>query len=342
MPNQNITKEYGADLKNEVMRRYEQLHPDIKEALISIDTASAVYEIGKKFGLNIEKTGYLADVIGYSIIGLLPIADFTYNLKDTLDVDNAKASEIAREVNTKIFLAIRERLKEAHGGGWDERAMQQPTNYDRQPTTPRAQPTIDNKQPTTTTPKSPWEIRPDGFDRTKQVTETKSVIPPAKTNNQQLITNNQPQTTKAAEAELKKAEPPEPPKTREAPQPMPSSRDSEVLKEIRPIGGHEQTRTADTNRREQPTTPQPKPETPKAAPPPSLPFMKEVEKLTQTPELEKGQPITNNQQLITPAQAPQPPQEKQTTNNQQPITSPKQPTTPTQKYATDPYREPIE
>lgn len=215
------------DLRKEVARRYEQLHPDLKAALVSVDTAGAVYEIGKKFGLNIEKTGYLADVIGYTIIGFLPVADFINNLKDALGIDGAKAEEIAREVNAKIFLAIREQLKKTHGEKWDERAMMPQETRDKGQGTRETTPTTTT---TPQTPKSPWEIRPDGFQKTTP--EIKSVIPPLL----KPITDNLPQTTKAAEAELKKMQPPEPPKTREAPQPAPMTRDIEVLKEIKPSG----------------------------------------------------------------------------------------------------------
>ncbi|MDO8600784.1 MAG: hypothetical protein Q7R73_04270 [bacterium] len=342
---QNTTQE-------EAIRRYEALPDELKQAMSSIASAETIYGIGKKFGLNIEDTGNLASIIGYMILGMVPATRFVDSVKDVTGVNNEKAAEIAREVNQKIFLAIREKLKETHGANWDEREiMRTPTEELRSKnqevrTTPAT-------PPTPTTPKSPWEIRPDGFDRSKQVTEMKSVIPQAKP-----TTDNQQLTTKAQEAEIKKPQPPEPPKTREAPQPMRGPGGPEVLKEIRPIGGHEQTRTADTNRREQqneqartaptPMAPKPtpsKPETPKATPPAGLPFMKEVSKLTQTPEL---------QGVVTPTkpETPKPTQEQPTTTTQTPTVPqtqtpapqkpPQPPSAPTQKYSTDPYREPIE
>lgn len=365
MTQSNASLNQYDDLRKEVAQRYEQLHPDLKAALVSVDTAGAVYEIAKKFGLNIEKTGYLADVIGYTIIGLLPVADFINNLKDTLGIDGAKAEEIAREVNAKIFLAIREQLKKTHGEKWDERGFHEQArtattnSREQQSEQPRTAPTPQ----TPTTPKSPWEIRPDGFDRGKPVAETKSVIPPTPVlsiKDQVLRT----ETAKAAEAEVKKAVlvPPELPKTREAPQPTQITKGVEVLKEIRPAGASGEL---GIRNKEIGIT-----EAPKATPPIGLPIMKEAEKLMQTPELSK--PTTDNLQQITP------PQPKQTTNNQQPttptmpkatppavlpiqqpttynkqLTTPptkpttdnKQPITPptsTQKYTADPYREPIE
>jgi hypothetical protein len=336
-----ITTKYD-DLRKEVAQRYEKLHPDVKAALVSVDTAGAVYEIGKKFGFNIEKTGYLADVIGYTIIGLLPVADFINNIKDMLGVDNAKAEEIAREVNMKIFLAIRDRLKEMHGEKWDERAMMNAPKEGVRNKESGGAPTetgSKNKElgirettpasPAPTAPKSPWEIRPDGFRQETQdarhETLEKSVIPPTSqptTPSAQPITNNLPPTTS-----------PETAKTREAPQPTPATGRPEVLREIRPL----QQLTTDNRQpitNQQPTTNNKQQTTAsKVTPPTNLPFMKEVEKLTQTPELQRGQPTTNNRQPTTPLTKP-------TIDNQQPTTT--TPTIPAQKYSTDPYREPIE
>jgi predicted RNA-binding protein with RPS1 domain len=345
-----ITTKYD-DLRKEVAQRYEKLHPDVKAALVSVDTAGAVYEIGKKFGFNIEKTGYLADVIGYTIIGLLPVADFINNIKDMLGVDNAKAEEIAREVNMKIFLAIRDRLKEMHGEKWDERAMTatqetRSKNQEARTETPTTESKIKNQESKTTptTPKSPWEIRPDGFRQETQdarhETLEKSVIPPT---SQPTTNNRQPTTTTLMEPTTPSAQPitnnlppttsPETAKTREAPQPTPATGRPEVLREIRPL----QQLTTDNRQpitNQQPTTNNKQQTTAsKVTPPTNLPFMKEVEKLTQTPELQRGQPTTNNRQPTTPLTKP-------TINSQQPTTT--TPTIPAQKYSTDPYREPIE
>lgn len=326
MPTQQITK--YEDLRKEVAQRYEQLHPDLKAALVSVDTAGAVYEIAKKFGLNIEKTGYLADIIGYTVIGIFPVADFMRNLKEMLGVDSTKAEEIAREVNNKIFLAIRDQLKKTHGEKWDERAItaaKQEAGITKSVLRDET-----TKPPMSTTPKNPWEIKPDGLQ--KMVAEVKSVIPPTPVSGIKEPALRA-ETVKAAEAEVKKAAlvPPEMSKTREAPQPAPMAKGVAVLKEIKPL--------QPTTRNIQPTITPTKPITYNRQPatptkletvsPAGLPIMKEARKLIQTPELSK--PTINNQQSVAPPTKP-------TIDNLQPTT----PATPTQKYNADPYREPIE
>lgn len=368
MPKQQNT------IQEEAMRRYDALPDELKQAMSSIASAETIYGIGKKFALNVEETGNLASLIGYTILGMAPIAKLTDSIKDVTGADNAKAAEIASEVNAKIFAAIREQLKKTHGEKWDERALGRETRDRRQETG------LEPMKPTApvapapaapTAPKSPWEIRPDGMRREtgdkRQDTWGKSVVPPVS----QLTTNNLQPTTKTAEAEVKQETrdkrqeitPPEPPKTREAPQPVPAPRAPEVLKEIRPL--------QPTTYNQQPTITQ-KPEMPKAAPPAGLPFMKEVGKLTQTPELQKLM-IDNVSPIISTgkSEAPQPPQPapapkpeagimnkelgiRETVKTDQPqapqpVPAPKPQaplqapaSMPTQKYAADPYREPIE
>lgn len=326
MAQPNISTNQYDDLRKEVARRYEQLHPDVKAALVSVNTASAVYEIGKKFGLNTEKTGYLADVIGYTIIGLLPVADFTQNLKDALVVDGAKTEEISREVSAKIFLAIREQLKKTHGEKWGELGMTAPQAANdkeqvvKKPTQTAAVPHVPMAM------KSPWEIKPDGFRKDGEV---KSVIPPVKPK-VRIMEPVVRETAKATEAEVKKTAlmPPEPPKTREAPQPAPTPHAPEILKEIKPV--RQEIKVQGSEIKETAL----KPEMPKAAPPAGLPVIKEAEKMMQEPELKK--PKTGGQQPTTET-SPMP--KPETSKPQAPL----QPApTPTEKYAADPYREPIE
>lgn len=335
------------DLRKEVARRYEQLHPDVKAALVSVDTAGAVYEIGKKFGLNIEKTGYLADVIGYTIIGLLPVNDFVNNLKDIVEIDGAKAEEIAREVNSKIFFAIRARLKEMHGEKWDERAITQESGIRNKELGITETPTKPTPPVSAvpTAPKLPWEIRPDGFGREASIKEQevreRSVVPPMK-RELEIMNKEFGETAKTAEAGIKQETrdrrqetiPPEVPKTREAPQPAPVAQGSGVLREIRPTG-IEMKPEASIKKQEVRATEQEARSkeqrvgdgTKAPQPPTGLPFIKEVEQLTKTPEIEAG---IKKQEVRATAQ-------QEITKMPQPLAK-----TPDGRYATDPYREPIE
>ncbi len=220
------------DIQEELLNRYEALPQDLKETMMSVETAETIFEIGKKFGLNIEKTGKLAEEIGFVILGIIPSKDFVGNLKDILEVDADKALGVASEVNHRIFLKIRDTLKTIHGVHWIDQLGEKPIDaaqskpfetakrqikasefvkknkeeipsilFEIKPTEER--PTTDNRQPTTnnlppTTEDVPKEIRPTEEQTTADnqppapPLDTTHEIAAPVTNNQQSIANTQP------------------------------------------------------------------------------------------------------------------------------------------------------
>lgn len=95
-------------------KHYEDLPQILKEALFSTNIAEQMHEIGKKFGLTIEKTGIIAEETGYIMLGLARPDEFVANLSGGLGVDTDKAQEIAAEINHQIFFPLREELKRTH------------------------------------------------------------------------------------------------------------------------------------------------------------------------------------------------------------------------------------
>lgn len=114
------------DVQEELLKRYEALPQDLKDTMMSVETAETIFEIGKKFGLNIEKTGKLAEEIGFVILGVIPSKDFIGDLKDILEVDGDKALGVAAEANHRIFLKIRDALKTMHGVRWVDQIAEKP------------------------------------------------------------------------------------------------------------------------------------------------------------------------------------------------------------------------
>ncbi|MFY9462457.1 MAG: hypothetical protein WAP51_04630, partial [Candidatus Sungiibacteriota bacterium] len=115
-----------------ILKRYESLPDDLKEALMGVSTADAIYEIGRKANLNIEKMGALAEEVGLIILGFVPSANFISDLKTALGVNEEKATEIASEINERVFLSIRESLKRLHGAAWSEGLIKPPTKFEGQ------------------------------------------------------------------------------------------------------------------------------------------------------------------------------------------------------------------
>ncbi|MBI2639703.1 MAG: hypothetical protein HYW90_02305 [Candidatus Sungbacteria bacterium] len=120
----NITEET-------ILTRYESLPEDLKQALMGVETAGELYKIGKNANLSVEKIGRLAEEVGLIILGLTPSQNFISDLKQMLEVPQEKAEEVASEVNTRIFLPIRESLKRLHGASWSEGITKLPVTAER-------------------------------------------------------------------------------------------------------------------------------------------------------------------------------------------------------------------
>jgi hypothetical protein len=95
-------------------KHYEELPAILKQALFSAEIAEQMFEIGKKFGLTIEKTGIMAEETGYVILGLGRPNELVGNLASGLHVDTDKAKDIGAEINHQIFFPLREELKRTH------------------------------------------------------------------------------------------------------------------------------------------------------------------------------------------------------------------------------------
>lgn len=91
--------------------RYQKLPEVLKNALFSVDIAEKIMEIGKKTGLTVEKTGFLAEEVGAIILGLTKPQEFIPKLTQSLEIDAGKARDVAAKINHEILLPLRESLK---------------------------------------------------------------------------------------------------------------------------------------------------------------------------------------------------------------------------------------
>ena len=108
----------------ELKQHYEKLPPTLKDAMYDPDIAEKVLEIGKTNGLNIEKTGYVAEEIGGLILGVTKPQQFAVSLQKRLQVPEDIAKKIASEINHQIFFPLREALKQTHEFDISEEAIQ--------------------------------------------------------------------------------------------------------------------------------------------------------------------------------------------------------------------------
>lgn len=94
--------------------QYEKLPEKLKEAVYSEDIALKLFDLGRKYGITIEKNGFLAEEVGYVILGLEKPEEFPKFVKERLDFDDEETAEIVKDINQQIFMPIREALKRAH------------------------------------------------------------------------------------------------------------------------------------------------------------------------------------------------------------------------------------
>ena len=95
--------------------RIRRLPQALRHVLFAGATADAVFDIGTKHKLLINKTGELAGEIGNFMIGATKPNEFVGNLVTRLEVDRATAKQIADDVNKQIFAAVRTELRKLHG-----------------------------------------------------------------------------------------------------------------------------------------------------------------------------------------------------------------------------------
>ena len=189
-----MTEEQKQIIQREILRRYDSLRPEIKNAMISMSSAEAIRDIGRKNSLDKKRTGVLAEEIGYILLGVIDRSNFVDDLTDILEVDKNKASEIAEETTQKIFVPVKDALIETYGQEfWETNSVtdnKQLTTDNERLTTDDRQLTTDNQQPTT--PTMPMPPAP----------------PPTLPVSDELTTNNQQPTTPAPFAPI--APPPAP------------------------------------------------------------------------------------------------------------------------------------
>ena len=100
--------------EKQIAQMYDNLPEDLKDSIFSVDTTSVINEIGRKYGLAIDKIGDLANETGMVMLGVTHPNEFIGNLADRLEVDKEKARAIAGEINEQVFKKVRESLRKIH------------------------------------------------------------------------------------------------------------------------------------------------------------------------------------------------------------------------------------
>ena len=101
--------------QEQLAERFQRIPMELRKAISSAANADALFEIGKKHGLLMDKTGELAAETGLLMLGVTHPDEFVGNLAERLQVDRPAASKIADDINREIFAPVREHLRAQFG-----------------------------------------------------------------------------------------------------------------------------------------------------------------------------------------------------------------------------------
>jgi len=95
------------------------LPDDVQKAIASVAVTKQIQAIGQKHQLHVDTVGALLDETQRVMKGGTHPKDYIRNLTKRLSVQDAKAKEIAVDINEQIFRPVRESLKKIHKIGED-------------------------------------------------------------------------------------------------------------------------------------------------------------------------------------------------------------------------------
>lgn len=98
----------------QIKSKMRSIPEDVRDAIGSLAIPDTLDLVEQKFGLNIEQIGILSTTINAVLFGDLQPHLFVSTLADSLRVSKETASQIAQEVNNRVFLEVRESLKKIH------------------------------------------------------------------------------------------------------------------------------------------------------------------------------------------------------------------------------------
>lgn len=93
---------------------YRQAPDSIRDVIESDETSRVILEIGKRNGLAIDKIGDLSYTTFLMMTGVIPAREYIGELQKSLGIPGDKVSEIAKEINARVFVKAREELKRIH------------------------------------------------------------------------------------------------------------------------------------------------------------------------------------------------------------------------------------
>jgi nucleotide-binding universal stress UspA family protein len=83
----------------------------VKDAINSFDWARDVFQVGRKYNLHVDDIGELQTEVMLVVLGLTSPREFEDEVHARIESDSEKASAMCEEINIKVFMRIRDFMK---------------------------------------------------------------------------------------------------------------------------------------------------------------------------------------------------------------------------------------
>lgn len=98
----------------EIQKKFDALPSDIKTLVYGANMLSLIQNLGQKYQLHVDQLGTLEAETADVMSGFSDPKDFVSNIKESLKIDDTKATGIAKDINEQLFVKIRESMKKVY------------------------------------------------------------------------------------------------------------------------------------------------------------------------------------------------------------------------------------
>lgn len=98
-------------IKESMDKRFSSLPNEVQEAIALSGWKESIYEIAKKYGLNIEKTGMLEEITVNTLCNIIKTEQYESEIKSKIGLPDDKNKEMVIELNEKIFKNIKDLME---------------------------------------------------------------------------------------------------------------------------------------------------------------------------------------------------------------------------------------
>jgi len=106
-----MAKDYTPE---EIDKILQNLPEELKEAVFSMETADAIWNVCIKQKIADERMTKIAEYTGYVLMGLLSPQEFQEVLKRELKIETATAKKVTQEINRFIFYPVKPALEQLY------------------------------------------------------------------------------------------------------------------------------------------------------------------------------------------------------------------------------------